>query len=289
MFANKSNIPQDILEKFISLQEAVDSNFKTANLEIHLAKTKGKFIDEVGNEQKVVTKQVDLPIQIYAPTDIVKKRLKDRGIVSKKGKPLALNPITKETDKTILRWYASLAWSLLTYYSCADNFYKIKSIVNYHVRWSMYHTLAKKHKMSLRKLFSTYGQEFEHKNDLQGIFPLKSNIASTKKAFLLKKIPTKPLDALNQLYLIKTQLSFNKCSVENCTNTDIEMYHTRKLKTQVEKSSFSVRTTRGKKVSGWKTYMVSKNRKQIPLCKKHHDILHADKLIFKDKKIFDPN
>jgi hypothetical protein len=81
----------------------------------------------------------------------------------------------------------------------------------------MYHTLAKKHKMSLRKLFSIYGQEFEHKDYLQNIFPSKSEIASTKKAFLLKDLPSKPFDALNPLYLKKTQLSFTKCSVENCT------------------------------------------------------------------------
>ena len=69
----------------------------------------------------------------------------------------------------------------------------------------MYHTLAKKHKTSLRKLFSDYGQEFEQKDDLQGIFPSKTIIASTKKAFLLKDLSTKPLNALNQLYLKKTK------------------------------------------------------------------------------------
>jgi hypothetical protein len=289
MFANKSDIPQDILEKFTSLQTVIDSNFKTVNSEIHLAKTKGKFTDEMGNEQKVTTKQVDLPIQIYAPTDIIKQRLKERGIVSKKGKSLAFNPILKESYKTIIAWYTSLARGLLTYYSCADNFYKIKSIVNYQVRWSIYHTLAKKHKMSLRELFNNYGQEFEQKDELQGIFPLKSDIASTKKAFLLKDIPTKPLDALNQLYLKKTQLSFTKCSVENCTNSDIEIHHVRALKTLVGTTGLSVQTTTGKRVSGWKAYMVSKNRKQIALCTHHHDMLHVDKLIFKDNKIFDPN
>lgn len=47
----------------------IDSSFKTVNSEIHLAKTKGKFIDELGNEQKVITKQIDLSIQIYSSTD----------------------------------------------------------------------------------------------------------------------------------------------------------------------------------------------------------------------------
>jgi group II intron reverse transcriptase/maturase len=289
MFANKSDIPQDILEKFTSLQEAIDSNFKIVNSEIHLAKTQGKFTDELGKEQKVVTKQVDLPIQIYAPTARIKQRLKNRGIISKKGKPLAFNPIIRESDKTIISWYASLARGFLTYYSCADNFYKVKSIINYQIRWSMFHTLAKKHKMSFRQLFINYGQEFERKDDLRSIFPLKSKVASTKKSFLLKDLPSKPFDALNNFYLKKPELYFTKCSVENCINNNIEIHHVRALKTLIEKNNLSVIITQGKRVSGWKAYMISKNRKQIALCDVHHNMLHADKLIFKDKKIFDPN
>jgi group II intron reverse transcriptase/maturase len=250
MFANKSDIPKNVLDSFTSLQEAVVSSLETVNAEIHLAKTKGKFIDESDKEQKVITKQVDLPIQIYAPTDKIKQRLKNRGIISRKGKPLAFNPIVRESDKTILSWYASLAQGFLTYYSCADNFYKVKSIINYQIRWSMFHTLAKKHKMSLAQLFKKYGQEFECKKELHGIFPLKSSIASTKKTFLLKDLPSKPFDALNQLYLKKTQLSFTKCSVENCINTNIEIHHVRALKTRIEKNNLSVITTQGKRVSG---------------------------------------
>ena len=197
MFANKPSIPKDVLDSFISFQKTINSNLETINSEIHLAKVQGKFTDESGQEKKVVTKQIDLPIQIYAPTDNIKQHLKNRGIISKKGKPLALNPIVRESDKTIISWYASLARGFLTYYSCADNFYKVKSIINYQIRWSMYHTLAKKHKMSIYKLFMIYGQGFERKNDLKNIFPSKSKIASTKKAFLLKDLTSKPFDALN--------------------------------------------------------------------------------------------
>ena len=289
MFANKSSIPRDILNSFTSFQKAVDSNLNTTNSEIHLAKVRGKFIDESGKERKVIKKQVDLPIQIYAPTDRIKKRLKNRGVISKKGKPIAFNLMVGESDETILSWYASLARGYLTNYSCADNFYKVKSIINYQIRWSMYHTLAKKHKMSLRKLFSIYGQEFDHKDKLQNIFPSKSEIASVKKAFHLKDSPSKPFDALNLLYLKRTELSFTKCSVENCTNSNIEIHHVRALKTRFELNNLSIITTKKKRVTGWKAYMIAKNRKQLALCSVHHDMLHADKLVFKNKKIFDPN
>jgi hypothetical protein len=154
----------------------------------------------------------------------------------------------------------------------------------------MYHTLAKKHKMSLRELFSIYGQEFEHKENLQNIFPFKiTKLQVQKKLFYSKIYLQNHLDALNPLYLKKTQLSFTKCSVENCTNSDIEIHHVRKLKTRVDENNLSVKTTKDKRVSGWKAYMISKNRKQLALCVTHHDMLHADKLIFKDKKIFDSN
>jgi hypothetical protein len=97
------------------------------------------------------------------------------------------------------------------------------------------------------------------------------------------------LDALNPLYLKKTQRSFTKCSVENCTNSDIEIHPVRKLETRVHENNLSVKTTKDKRVSGWKAYLISKNRKQIALCVTHHDMLHRNKLIFKDKKIFDSN
>jgi hypothetical protein len=289
MFTNKSIIPKDILNSFTSFKKAIDSNLKTLNSEIHLARVRGKFTDESGKERKVIKKQVDLPIQIYAPTDIIKKRLKNRGIISKKGKPIAFNLMVGESDETILSWYASLARDYLTYYSYADNFYKVKSIINYQIRWSMYHTLAKKHKMSLCKLFNIYGQEFEQKDNLQNIFPLNSEIASTKKAFRIKDSSSKPFDALNQLYLKRTELSFTKCSVENCTNNNIEIHHVRALKTRCKLNNLSIITTKEKRITGWKAYMIAKNRKQIALCSAHHDMLHADKLVFKNKKIFDPN
>lgn len=75
----------------------------------------------------MVTKKATLFIQIYAPTIDIKQSLKDKGILSKKGKPLAFNLISKESDKTIVSWYAFLAQRFLTYYSCADNYYKISA------------------------------------------------------------------------------------------------------------------------------------------------------------------
>ena len=50
----------------------------------------------------------------------------------------------------------------------------------------MYHTLAKKHKTTIRKLFIKYGDNFKLDKELQDIFPSKTDVASKKKAFLIK-------------------------------------------------------------------------------------------------------
>ena len=50
MFASKSDIPKDVLDSFTSFQKAVDVNLESINSEIHLAKTKGKYTDESGQE-----------------------------------------------------------------------------------------------------------------------------------------------------------------------------------------------------------------------------------------------
>lgn len=73
-----------------------------------------------------------------------------------------------ETKKTVLSFadhriigiFSSIARSILTCYSCCDNFSKVKSIVSYFVRLSLAATLMQKHKMSsTHKVFKTYGED----------------------------------------------------------------------------------------------------------------------------------
>jgi hypothetical protein len=66
-------------------------------------------------------------------------------------------------------------------------------------------------------------------------------------------------------------------------NSNIEIHHVRALKTRLENNLIVV-TTKKKRVSGWKAYMIAKNRKQLALCNVHHDMLHAANLFLKIKK-----
>ena len=114
----------------------------------------------------------------------------------------------------------------------------------------MYHTLAKKHKTSIRKLIEEYGDSFRLKKDLHGIFPSKSQIASTKKAFLIRVLLYQPFDVFNTMYLKKSQLFFDECSVEDCNNIDIEIYNVRKIGTRILNENMLVVNTERKRDNG---------------------------------------
>ena len=62
----------------------MELNLEKVNHEINNVKTKSKFITETVVENKVIAHKVDLPIQVYAPIDTIKQKLKIRSIISKK-------------------------------------------------------------------------------------------------------------------------------------------------------------------------------------------------------------
>lgn len=226
--------------------------------------------------KRIAIKKVDLPLQLYAPIKIIQGKLRTRGMIGSKGRPIAVLPIQNESDETIIRWFASIARGILNYYQCTDNFHKVKGLANYFIRWSAFHTLAKKHKLTLRQTIQKVGLDFEKLDNTP--FPTKLQIAKMPKKFATNN-KEEALEPLNKLWLRKTLTIDNtKCTIQGCENTCIEMHHVRKLQTYVDKDSnqVSVLSRSGKRISGIKAYMISKNRKQIALCRKHHDTLHQN-------------
>lgn len=289
LYANKFDIPKKILNSFYAFNQTVKTNLECVNKEISNAKIKWKFINESRQENKIITKQTDLLIQIYAPSEIIKQKLKTKGIISKKGKPQALNFMIQETDSNIFNWYSFLAKGIINYYRCADNFHKVKGIINYQIKWSIYHTLAKKYKTSIRKLINKYGDDFRLNANFQNIFPSKFQIAGIKKTFLIKRFFSYPFDTFNKVFLKEIQISFDKCSVENCKNIDIKIYHVHKLEIKIAKWSMSVKKIKKWKLENLNAYLISKNRIQISLCHNHYNMIHQNKLLFEKKKKFDFN
>ena len=102
----------------------------------------------------------EFPIQIEAPIKKILRRLRDRGIISRRRPwPIHVACLTSVSDGDIVNWSAGIAISPLSYYRCRDNLYQVRTIVDYQIRWSAIFTLAHKHKASARNIIPKYSKD----------------------------------------------------------------------------------------------------------------------------------
>lgn len=114
----------------------------------------------------------------------IQKDLITLGILNQKKKSICLFQIISESDFCIVQYYKKLAFFLLHYYCCADNFYKIQNFINFFLRASLVSTLKYKYKISstnmLFKKFSTNLYVFTTNG-------LTSHFLTTEEIFYFKK------------------------------------------------------------------------------------------------------
>ncbi|KAJ8435513.1 hypothetical protein Cgig2_010060 [Carnegiea gigantea] len=107
-------------------------------------------------------------IQIEAPIKKILRRLRDRGLISRRRPwPIHVACLTNVSDGDIVNWSAGIAISPLSYYRCRDNLDQVRTIVDYQIRWSAIFTLAHKHKSSARNIIPKYSKDSNIVN-LQG-------------------------------------------------------------------------------------------------------------------------
>ena len=280
---NKELLPSNIFDAHDSLVKTIDSETSVTVNELHLAKSTGKTLDG----EKISIRRLSLPLQLYAPLHEIRNKLKKRGMVSVKGKPVAFWALQGESPRYICQHYASIARGYLEYYRPASNLHRLKSIVNYHIRWSLLNTLAAKHRCSLKQVIDKYGVNLEKNVDTEGTFPSKAEVAGGWKRGFSPNEVSQPYELLNRIWLKRTSMVDEKeCIVEGC-GLRPEMHHVRQIKARTDgKGNLSVVNKKGIRKDGALAYMIAKNRKQIPLCPKHHKMVHKDLLNYRDKKIY---
>nr|QXU75679.1 matR [Hoya lithophytica] len=102
----------------------------------------------------------EFPIQIEAPIKKIVRRLRDRGLISRRRPwPIHVACLTNVSDGDIVNWSAGIAISPLSYYRCRDNFYQVRTIVDHQIRWSAIFTPAHKHKSSARNIIPKYSKD----------------------------------------------------------------------------------------------------------------------------------
>nr|UHJ18900.1 maturase [Aragoa abietina] len=102
----------------------------------------------------------EFPIQMEAPIKKILRRLRDRGLISRRRPwPIHVACLTNVSDGDIVNWSAGIAISPLSYYRCRDNLYQVRTIVDHQIRWSAIFTPAHKHKSSARNIIPKYSKD----------------------------------------------------------------------------------------------------------------------------------
>jgi hypothetical protein len=219
-----------------------------------------------------------LPFQINANTNEIYKRLEDSSIINRKKKPISKTSLLQAEPWLIISYYNSVVHGILSYFRCVDNINTIKKIVTYHIRYSLLHTLAHKHKCSIKKILETYGKEITAvgRNNKEVSYINSIEVTNIKKEFLINEIRD-PYQSITKTYisLQKAAITAHQCAVKNCNETkNIEVHHIRKLYRNIDRFGRVVVKGKIKKLSGCSVIESSLKRKQIPLCPKHHKNWH---------------
>jgi hypothetical protein len=250
-------------------------NFRLENVKRITSNPKYKqmYVDHVlyGQSQK-------LNPRIYAPIRDLKNKLKTWGMLDEGGKPKTNGAVSRYHDISIIEYYKSKALGFLNYYRPAVNYHEVKKLVNYHLRWSLIHTLACKHITKVHQIISSYGKspkvvlESNGKTHELVSFFTPNEINHRIRGF------TKSGDVyhyLEDLDKPPVKLSTNykllfalKCAVNGCTNSDIKTHHV--LVLDRTRKGFSVEFRKSINLKG-----ADLSRNQIiPLCREHHKEWH---------------
>ena len=227
-------------------------------------------------------------VTVNAPIREVFAKLRLKGYIHPiKDRAVGNVHLKLHSNAEIIRHYNSVIHSLLQWFSGAGNLPKVKGIAQLLLK-SCALTLANKHKKNLFWVYNIYGSDIKvslGKNSKDVSLVTRSEILNSPNKFNLK---TKE-NAMDHFSLDKVIGRFHKldhsleffvgCCVEECNATDnIEVHHIRRLHRRVSKDGkISVLDRKGRRVKGLPAVLTSINRKQLPLCHKHHLDFEAGK------------
>lgn len=238
-----SPLPKEIRKKLNELNELIEFYSSESRLEIDIKKI---YASRKNIENKSVMKrkttfnaaQLATEHSIFIRISIVRilEWLREWNIIKKKNSsPKAVTSIIRFHDIAIIDWFTSKAKGLLHYYKTADNFMDLKRIINYHMNYSLLHTLAAKHRKTLFYITTNFGfnprlyMKSQKELKVTAQFPSTTKVNSMASRFEIKK---NFINELNDLERPTMNLSFNtnthffiNCSTEDYNVTKVKTSH----------------------------------------------------------------
>ena len=189
-------------------------------------------------------------------------------------KPKHRASLLNGTDEEIILTYNSELRGLANYYALADDVKTKLNKLQYLSHYSLFKTLANKHKCNKLAIIKRLrkGSEFIHRYEVKGetreikVFKLRHlnrqhkdwNVDKTQTVFWL----TSERSELTQRMQVRI------CEYCGKKGIPVEVHHVRKLKDLRKK----------RHLENWEKVMIARNRKTMILCTECHDLLHTGRL-----------
>lgn len=300
----EDEVKECLPSKIVETLDTARNNFllqvnKLCKSEINLIQVKNSdliYVKPVG----LPTERADLKvgrnsIKVYANVKNIMEKFKEQGIVNKKWRPICFKKICSQEDYRIISQIATKAYALMYFYSCVDNLWHVKKLVNYTLRYSLAATLARKFKISLKKIFQIYGKDLSVRIKFKGkvvkiaSFPSKCIVDSFKYGFNADFISYNRLcqDLQNVSWRTTVLASlrlFKTCGVVNCKITNnVEIY---RVNISMFSQGNSIVSFQNKNCTRanfcWKFLESVFRSRTVPLCLEHYIKLNNGFLTLSD-------
>jgi len=219
-----------------------------------------------GSGKTIKRRSTGSEIVMTAPMESLIKRLSQRGFCTTEGSPTTKKGWMHLDADQIVSLYSSINRGIQNYYRFADNFPHLTRI-QYILKYSLAKTLAAKFKLSVKQVFSRFGNPFtipvkaeDGKRDRQVVFYLNSDWEKKRNAFPTSE---EPPDLLGGATRMRTRSKLGKACCICASLVEVEMHHVR-----------HIRKMGAKKATGFQAIMQALNRKQIPVCTWCHRKIH---------------
>lgn len=203
-------------------------------------------------------------IRLKVPAQRVFNRLVERGFCSHDGSPKHVNAWIAYDDAEILNRFNSVLWGVLNYYAFASNFSALARTQSI-LQISAAKTLAAKHRLgSVKSVFRSCGPSLQRRITINGevkTAALRLNRDWQAKTYrFMSGETTGEIHAFWQGKYTRSRLGM-PCAV--CGREDgVVMHHVRHVRTA------------NQRLKGFHALMAQVNRKQVPVCKDHHEAIH---------------
>ncbi|KAJ6807116.1 uncharacterized protein M6B38_173515 [Iris pallida] len=278
----RDQLPQELVDSYDQLQDKVNEYmmpFKSKILEEEDSQD-----EEVEEDKKYAKRTVEdlteLRVRVNAPVELVRKAVKLAKFTNAMGRPRPIKLLLCLDDADIIKWYASVGRRWLDFFCCCRNIKMIKTVVNYHLRFSCLLTLAEKHESTKLEAIRHFTKDLKvaGNNDTEEIyFPTEREIRMMGDKDLSDPMP---IDGALGLMLVR--LAYNEsscpCLVHFCDRTDTVLYRVRLLQNRLNVDPLN----EDKWVLGVGAIHESLNKKCLSLCSIHSSDLFLGRITLQD-------